>query len=172
MPKPSPEDLAEATKLAAEINHHHCEAAKAARQGLYHAIEAGRRLKSAKELVGHGNFTTWRKKSTTVGERMAQYYMEAAGYADQLNVEPATIADFTITGFIDWAKVQLEPKKQRRSASAQLTASGRRVKEDNESSNPICIAYKRATTEKREQFHTFLVETYGLNVQPLTQQAA
>lgn len=76
--------------LAAEVQAAHIGVLDAAKTAAERAIEAGRALLEAKELVKHGLWGRWLKEHCGgISERTAQLYMQIAG----LGLEPEMIAD-------------------------------------------------------------------------------
>jgi hypothetical protein len=64
--------------LAAKANVEHRAFEAIQRVGLAHAIAAGKALKAAKDLVGHGGWLRWVEENCEFGEREAQNYMRIA----------------------------------------------------------------------------------------------
>src|SRR5206468_1301734 len=61
--------------LARRINESHASAEAAVRQGLTHALEAGRLLADAKAVVAHGQWETWLDENFKGSRRTAQAYL-------------------------------------------------------------------------------------------------
>ncbi len=80
--------------LAAEVRAAHGGVLDAARTAAERAIEAGRALLEAKELVRHGQWLPWLKEHCDLPERTAQLYMKIA----KLDLEPEIIAEIGLQG--------------------------------------------------------------------------
>jgi hypothetical protein len=78
--------------LAAEIQEAHADTLKYLHRAAERALEAGKLLLEAKELLGHGQFLPWIKENCQLSERTAQRYMRIA----RSGVEPAKLADLGI----------------------------------------------------------------------------
>ena len=185
MPRLSTEDLAKAKELAGKISDLHAKAEEAKGQHLDYAFKAGRFLDELWDLLGKGEYGKRQKELLPdVGERMCRYYREARHLYRDLGLEPATIAgcDFTITGFIKWAKFEAKQRKQAARTNSKLTSSGRRVSATPdpsndrtssgrviptpENSNPVVKAYRRASREQRDEFHKWLPKHSRYKVVP------
>ena len=64
--------------LAEQINRAHQEVQSALRQGVSHALDAGRVLLEAKQLVGHGGWGRWVSENCAFSERTSRVYMQLA----------------------------------------------------------------------------------------------
>jgi hypothetical protein len=192
MPRLSTKDLAKAKELAGKVSQHHAQAKKvqegylkAQKEYLSHAIEAGGYLDDLWDLLGKGRYGKFRDQHLPdVGERMCRYYREARHLYRDLGLEPATIAgsDFTITGFIKWAKSEPIRTKRATRTNSRLTSSGRRVSATPgprsgrtssgrpiptpENSNPVVKAYRPASKEQRDEFHKWLPKHSRYKVVP------
>ena len=65
-------------QLAKRINEEHAAAETAMRDGLSHAVEAGKLLVEAKKQCEHGKWLPWIKESCEFSARTAQGYMRVA----------------------------------------------------------------------------------------------
>lgn len=72
------QDLIKLPELTARINQAHQSAHDAMRQGVAHALEAGRLLAEAKQAVGHGRWGEWVSANCTFSDRTARAYMRLA----------------------------------------------------------------------------------------------
>jgi len=75
--------------LAADIRAAHAGVQDAAKVAAEKALEAGRALIEAKNLLKHGQWLPWLKEHCHLSERTAQLYMHIA----RLGLESATVAD-------------------------------------------------------------------------------
>ena len=74
--------------LAAEIRCAHADVQEAAKTAAERAIDAGKALLEAKELVNHGEWLPWLRENCALAERTAQLYMQLA----KKGVPPETVA--------------------------------------------------------------------------------
>jgi hypothetical protein len=74
--------------LAVEIKQAHADTLHTARLAAEHAIDCGKLLIEAKELVPHGQWLPWLKANARMSERTAQLYMKVA----QSGVKSAMVA--------------------------------------------------------------------------------
>lgn len=74
-------------EIAKGINAAHDNVHAALKQGAHAAMEAGRLLCKAKELVPHGQWRDWLSNNTTQSERTAQLYMQFARKVDAIGDE-------------------------------------------------------------------------------------
>jgi hypothetical protein len=75
--------------LAAEVTAAHAGVLDAAKTAAERAIDAGRALLEAKELLKHGQWLPWLDEHCHLPERTAQLYMKIA----KLGLEPEIIAE-------------------------------------------------------------------------------
>jgi hypothetical protein len=102
--------------LAAEIAEHHGAAGAATRDAIRHAVEAGRRLAEAKELVGHGGWLAWLKANVPgISPRTAQRYLAAAHHAG----ENATVSFFRLRDLARRPRPKRKPSFEELEAAAQ-----------------------------------------------------
>jgi hypothetical protein len=76
------------TVLAADVRAAHKGVLDAAKTAAERAIDAGRALIEAKDLLEHGQWLPWLKEHCELSERTAQLYMQIAG----LGLEPEVLA--------------------------------------------------------------------------------
>jgi hypothetical protein len=86
--------------LAARIRAEHKACAVAIKRGCEHAINAGKLLIEAKDLLGHGQWLPWLAEHCVLPERTAQLYMRLAHHAPEFEAKSATVADLTVRGAI------------------------------------------------------------------------
>jgi hypothetical protein len=90
--------------LAVQINAEHESASLTLKQGMQHAVSAGRALIAAKKLVAHGGWLAWLKANCTASPRTLQAYMKVAGAFDALGNEEANtqrVADLSFRGALE-----------------------------------------------------------------------
>jgi N6-adenosine-specific RNA methylase IME4 len=103
------------TDLAARIRAEHEATAVAMQRGVEHAINAGRLLIEAKQIVHRGDWLPWLRDHCQVSERMAQRYMLLARHASELEANTTRVSDMTVRG----ALKLLAPDKQARRAERE-----------------------------------------------------
>ena len=86
------------SSLAVRINLAHADCESGLRKSLTSAIEAGKLLADAKELVSHGQWLPWLTDNCACGERTAQGYMRLAKNAGSLTSNTQRVSDLTIRG--------------------------------------------------------------------------
>jgi hypothetical protein len=79
--------------LAAEIRRAHADVQDAAKTAAERAIDAGKALLEAKELVKHGEWLPWLRENCALAERTAQLYMQLA----KKRVPPDAIASLGLS---------------------------------------------------------------------------
>jgi hypothetical protein len=83
-------------ELAGEINKEHNLCLNAMRDSLQHAVNCGRLLMDAKELLPHGSWLPWLIDNCPFSERTAQAYMRVTQHYPEL--KSAVTADLTLDG--------------------------------------------------------------------------
>src|SRR5690242_3025151 len=73
--------------IAAHVNESHRQCEQSLKQGLEHALEAGRLLLEAKGRLEHGQWLPWLQANCDVSERLAQKYMRVAKELPKLDPE-------------------------------------------------------------------------------------
>jgi hypothetical protein len=81
------------TSLAEKINKQHRAAQQALSKGVAYALEAGKLLLQAKELIGHGGWGEWLKSNCPETERSAQIYMKMAR---EHQANPKRVSDLSL----------------------------------------------------------------------------
>jgi hypothetical protein len=88
--------------LAARIRTEHEATAIAIERGVEHAINAGRLLIEAKQLLKHGEWLPWLEKKCAVTARMAQVYMRLARSSPEIEKAKAkSISYLTIPAAVE-----------------------------------------------------------------------
>ncbi|MEQ8813532.1 MAG: DUF3102 domain-containing protein [Thalassobaculum sp.] len=99
--------------LASKINAAHAAVEAAQKQGVEHAIEAGKLLLEAKAAVKHGQWGPWLAEHCTISDRTARLYMQVARNEEKLRGKTATVADLTLRGALDSLDDTLAAKQRR-----------------------------------------------------------
>jgi hypothetical protein len=80
-------DVTSLAKLAEAIGGEHRKVEDAARDGLWHACEAGKLLENAKASVPHGNWQAWVEANCPFALRTARLYMQVAEHWPELRTK-------------------------------------------------------------------------------------
>ena len=80
------------SEIAKTLNAEHNELENTLKQSMARAVNIGRLLTEAKELVKHGNWGAWLKNNCSFSERTAQNYMRVYSNYPEL-AKNATVAD-------------------------------------------------------------------------------
>lgn len=92
--KTDPRGLA---KLATRINAEHQACEGGVRDGVCHALEAGRLLTEAKAGMRHGEWLPWLEESFEGTDRIAQYYIKANAIVVTLGLNAKSISDMSLS---------------------------------------------------------------------------
>jgi hypothetical protein len=97
-----PAAAADLPDLAARANEEHRQCEQACKEGLQHALEAGRLLLEAKSKVEHGEWAKWLEEHCEFDERLAQKYMQVAKELPKLDeANTPRVADLSFRQALD-----------------------------------------------------------------------
>jgi hypothetical protein len=111
-------EVTELDHLASQINAEHRAFETALRAAVYHAYNAGRLLKEAKDACIHGSWLDWIKQNCEFAERTAQDYMRFAEWMDEDPANPLRVAD------LSYRQVLALIASDRRASHALINQSG------------------------------------------------
>jgi hypothetical protein len=101
------------TEIAKSINNEHRAVLGMRRRALEHARTAGNLLRQAKDEVGHGGWSKWKKSNLECSDRTAQAYMQIAENWDELEQKCEEKAqDLADLGLERALKLLAKPKPQ------------------------------------------------------------
>jgi hypothetical protein len=116
--------MTDLSDIATRANMAHDNACEAAAQAVAYAIEAGRALIDAKDIVGHGDWLEWLKDNVTFSDRTARLYMRLAEVVPAMSDEDRQrVAKMSLRG----AAKAIASKNSKKSADNKRVAETARA---------------------------------------------
>jgi hypothetical protein len=140
--------------LAKQINAEHNEFKSALVSGCQRAINAGKLLLKAKEIVGHGNWIEWQAANTNMPLRTAQCYMELASKEAELLAKAPNLSGLSMSGAIRLIEDLKDPEDKstvtRSTTKSRTSPVDSAIKKD--AVKVLKDAWRKCNNDQKEEF--------------------